>query len=149
MCLAARLLLRGPPLDAAGLDAWESAAWHTRQLGTVANDLGAGAILGIGCRVCATSRDLPDTHGGALPGTGSSMHAGSECQLASMAQDGAVTCLSSRQCSAGLARAVLRTILQACSPPGLCIHSVVSVADAEGGRAVSGRPLFLMLGVLP
>lgn len=46
VCLAARLLLRGPPLDAAGLDAWESAAWHTRQLGTVANDLGAGATLG-------------------------------------------------------------------------------------------------------
>ncbi|KAK9845378.1 hypothetical protein WJX81_005018 [Elliptochloris bilobata] len=42
VCLAARLLLRGPPLDAAGLDAWESAAWHARQLGTAANDLGAG-----------------------------------------------------------------------------------------------------------
>jgi len=43
LCLAARTLLRAPGLDAAGVAAWESAAWHARQLGTAANDLGAGA----------------------------------------------------------------------------------------------------------
>ena len=88
VCLAARLLLRGPPLDAAGLDAWESAAWHTRQLGTVANDLGAGAALGIswGCSVCAMSRTLPDTHGRALPGMRSGVHAISERCLTSTAK---------------------------------------------------------------
>ena len=75
VCLAARLLLRGPPLDAAGLDAWESAAWHTRQLGTVANDLGAGATLGISwiLSVC-TSGNPANTRGRALSGMWSSMH---------------------------------------------------------------------------
>ncbi len=43
VCAAARLLLRGPALDAGALDAWESAVWHARQLATAANDLGAGA----------------------------------------------------------------------------------------------------------
>jgi len=43
LCLAARTLLRAPGLDAAGVAAWASAAWHARQLGTAANDLGAGA----------------------------------------------------------------------------------------------------------
>ena len=135
---------RGPPLDAAGLDAWESAAWHTRQLGTVANDLGAGAALSkfMGCwsvphlGICLTRMEER------CLARGLSMHASSDChKLASIAEDGAVTCLALRQCSAGVASragiedhpASLAHLLW------LCAHSVVSGADAAGSRAVSKR----------
>ena len=144
VCLAARLLLRGPPLDAAGLDAWESAAWHTRQLGTAANDLGAGATLGrvllgaAGCMPYQGTCLVP--HGRALPGMRSSMHASSAHHLTSMAECSAVTCYASRECPAGVAHVwVLRTLLQACLLAGRCVHSVVSGADAAGGRAVCKR----------